>query len=143
MTLKLRDYRSSRDVNQGELMVSLKLGHNGNATPRHLSKHFSGILSPTLYATYTKHFNKGRRETRKSCKSELKLEKHVFLVIPSKFYFSVLPKKRLKFDLINLKESAKVKITDSQLFNLGKGKHNEFQRFTVEDKFKLQIASLF
>lgn len=90
---------------------------------------------------YTKHFNRGRRETRKSCKSELKLKKHVFLVIPSNF--SVLPKKRLKFDLINLKESARIKITDSQLFNLGKGKHNEFQRFTVEDKFKLQIASLF
>lgn len=45
MTLKLRDYRSSRDVNQGELMISLQLGHNGNATPHHLSKHFSGILS--------------------------------------------------------------------------------------------------
>lgn len=47
------------------------------------------------------------------------------------------------FDLINLKESTEEKITDSQIFNLGKGKHNEFQRFTAEDKFKLQIASLF
>lgn len=34
------------------------------------------------------------------------------------------------------------KIIDSQHFNLEKGKHNEFQRFTVEDKFKLRIASL-
>lgn len=59
-----------------------------------------------------------------------------------KIPFSVLSKKRLKFDLINLKESAKEKITDSQLFNLRKGKHNGFQRFMVEDKFKLQIASL-
>lgn len=90
---------------------------------------------------YTKYFNRGRWENRKNCKSELKLKKHVFLVIPSNF--SVSPKKRLKFALINPKESSRVKITDSQLFNLAKGKHNEFQRFTVEDKFKLQIASLF
>lgn len=62
---------------------------------------------------------------------------------PWKFPFSVLAKKRLRFDLIHLQESTKEKVTDSQFFYLGKGKHNEFQTFTVADKFKLQIASLF
>lgn len=52
-------------------------------------------------------------------------------------------KKISRFDLINLQESTKEKVTDSQFIYLRKGKHNEFQTFTVADKFKLQIASLF
>lgn len=54
-------------------MLSLKLGHKGDATPCLLFKY----ISLAFCTTRTKHFNKGLTKARKE--HDLKLEKLIFV----------------------------------------------------------------